>query len=893
MFNLRALFHKNQAEQEMDDEVRFHLEQQIEQNVANGMNPEEARYAALRTFGNVEQTKEDCRDSRGVRFINELMQDLRYGLRQLRRNPGFTFVVILTLALGIGANTAIFSLVNAVLLEPLPFHDPSRLVELFETEQAPGNFPLTGPDYLDWQAQNHAFAATSLYSWPRQENLTVNGGAEPIKVVVTQANFFSTLGVQPLLGRTFAKGEDAAGQNHVAVLSYGIWKQQFGGRRDVVGKNIELNEQSYTVIGVMPRWFTFSFGAESWTPIDMSPKKLGGRGSHQWRAIARLKPGVSAAQARADLTAIEENLGKLYPNNDAGVKAVVIPVHEALTQGSRSELWILLAAVALVLLIACANVAGLMLARSTNRTHEVALRSALGASRWRLIRQLLTESMLLALAGGAAGLVAAWWVVRYVQSAQSLPIPRVRPIAIDFRVLFFALVVSILVGILFGLAPALQVSGRHLVDGLKAASQNVLSSSGRRGAVRDGLVVAEIALSLALLVGAGLLLRTFAQMRDANIGVERRGLLTLGISLPAAQYPEATQRRTFLDNLLTRVRNTPGVTFAAVSSQIPLEGGNNGYIAVPGNKNPSFDKQLVEWNFVSWDYFRTYGTPFLRGHDFTREDIEQATQSGSRLWALYTAAHGDLKTIPPNLTLPAVINHTMARTFWPQENPIGKVFEGGAGREEVIGVVGDVKERGITKKTLPEAYFPFTAGLEFEGVNHLAIRTSLEPLSLLAAIRRDVNSLDSGVAVYDPRTMEQVIGDSMRQTALQTFLLGLFAALALFLAATGIYGVMAYLVTRRTREFGVRMALGAERGNILRMVIGSGIKLALIGVAIGIAGALALTRFLASLLYGVKPADPLTFIAVSFVLIAVALLACYVPARRAAKVDPMVALRNE
>lgn len=887
------IFNRRRVEGDMDEEFRSHLKIRAADLERQGLSQAEAERQARIEFGSYQKYKEECREALGTRLLQELVADVRYGLRQLRRNPGFTVVAVLTLALGIGANTAIFSVVNAVLLEPLPFHEPGRLVQLFETEQAPGNYPLTGPDYLAWQAHNHTLADTSLYSWPSQQNLTLSGGAEPVKVVRTQANFFSTLGVQPLLGRTFAQGEDTAGNTRVTLLSYGTWKQRFGARRDIVGKSIVLNGRSYTVVGVMPRWFAFDFGADVWTPINMSAKTMSDHGTHQWRTIARLKAGVSAAQARADLTTIEENLGKLYPNNDAGVKAVVIPFQQALTHGSRAELWILLAAVGLVLLIACANVAGLMLARAANRMHEMALRSALGASRWRIIRQLLTESVTLALAGGVAGLAAAWGIVQYIQNAPSLPIPRIRPITVDLNVLLFALGISILVGILFGFAPALQVSGRHVFEGLKAASQNVLSSSGRRSTVRDGLVVAEIALSLALLVGAGLLLRTFARMREANIGVERQGLLTIGLSLPAAQYLKAEQRQEFLDNLLARVRNTPGVTSAALSSQIPLEGGNNGYIEVPGNKNPVFGKQLVEWNYVSQDCFRTYGIPFLQGRDFTQEEMQHALQKDAKVMALYVAAHGNLKTIPADLTIPAIINRTMARTFWPHKNPIGKVFFGGAGRTEVVGVVGDVKEWGITEKTVPEAYFPFTVGLVTGGAVHLAVRTILAPLSLLGTIRHDIDSLDSGVAVYDPRTMEQVIGLSMRQTTLQTFLLGLFAALALFLAATGIYGVMAYLVTRRTREFGIRMALGAERRDVLSLVIGRGLKLALIGVAIGIAGALALTRFMASQLYGVKPTDPVTFIAVSLILVAVALLACYIPARRAAKVDPMVALRYE
>jgi putative ABC transport system permease protein len=824
--------------------------------------------------------------------MSTLIQDLKYGLRMLAKNPGFTAVAVLTLALGIGANTAIFSVVNSVLLEPLPFHEPSRLVELRETESAPGNYPLTGPDYLDWQAQNHTLAATSLYSWPSQKNLSLTGEAVPATVGETQANFFSTVGVQPLLGRTFAKGEDAAGRNRVAVLSYSVWQEQFGGQPDILGKNIELDGQSYAVVGVMPRWFTLGLGVQVWTPLDMSAKNLGPRGTHRWQAFARLKPGVTASQASSDLSAIEERLGKLYPDNDAGVKAVVTPFEEDLRSGSRGELLILLAAVALVLLIACANIAGLVLARATSRSHEMAVRAALGANRWRLARQLLTESVLLALAGGAAGLAAAYWIVQYVQSTPSLPIPRIRPITVDFRVLFFALAVGVLVGILFGLVPALQASDTRLSEELKSASQSVLGSSTGRKVLRDALVVGEIALSLALLVGAGLLLRTFARMRDADIGVTRQGLLTMGLSLPAARYPKAEQRRAFLDSLLAKVRHTPGVSFAALSSEIPLEGGSNGYITVPGHNNPAFAKQLVEWNNISQDYFQTCGTPFLRGRDFTPEDIRHAAETGAKLWAAFSA-HQDLKSLPPGLILPAIINRSMANTFWPHENPIGKVFETGPVGNEVIGVVGDVKEWGITKKAFPEAYFPLSATLEYETAAHLAVRTSVAPLSVLGAIRHDVATLDSSLAIDNPRTMQQVVDDHMRETSLQTLLLGIFAALAMFLAASGIYGVMAYLVARKTREIGIRMALGAQKGDVLKMVVGQGIKLTLIGVAIGIAGALALTRFLASLLYEVKPTDPLTFIAVSLILTAVALLACYIPARRAAKVDPMVALRYE
>ncbi len=888
----QRFFRRELAEKHLDAELRFHLEQRVADLVAAGMTPEEARRRARLEFGGIDQVKEECRDVGISHIIETFLQDIRYGLRQLRRNVGFSCVAILVLALGIGANTGMFSIVNAVLLEPLPFHDPSRLVELQVTESAPGKYPLTGPDYLDWQAQNHTLAATSLYSWPTQENLSLADEAAPAAVMRVQANFFSTVRVQPLLGRTFAEGEDAAGLDRVAVLSYSVWQQQFGAQRDIIGKDIELDGQSYAVVGVMPEWFTLRFNVQVWTPLDMSPKNLGPRGSHRWQAFGRLKPGITASQASADLTAIEERLAKLYPNDEAGVKAAVTPLQEDLRSGSQCELLILLAAVGFLLLIACANIAGLMLARATSRSHEMALRAALGANRWRLARQLLTESVLLALAGGVAALAGAYWIVRYVQSAPSLPLPRLHPIALDFRVLLFAFAVSIFVGILFGLAPALQAPGTHLVNDLKSTSQAVFGSSGGRQALRDVLVVGEIAVSLALLVGSGLLLRTFAAMRDANIGVERQGLLTMGLSLPAARYSNAEQRRAFLDSLLAKVRHTPGVSFAALSSEIPLEGGSNGYITVPGNNNPAFAKQLVEWNYISQDYFQTYGTAFLRGRDFTPEDMQNAAETGAKLWAAFTS-HEGLKSLPPGLIFPAIINRTMANTFWPHQNPIGKSFETGPVGNEVIGVVGDVKEGAITKEASSQAYFPLTAALDYLGASHLAVRTSVAPLSVLGAIRHDVASLDNSLAVYRPRTMQQIVSDHMRGTSLQTVLLGLFAALALVLAVTGIYGVMAYLVACRRREFGIRIALGARRIDVLELVVTQGLKLVVIGMAIGIAGSLALTRFLSSLLYGVKPTDALTFIAVSLILTGAALLASYIPARRAAKVDPMMALRYE
>jgi putative ABC transport system permease protein len=825
--------------------------------------------------------------------MTTLWQDCRYGLRQLRRNPGLTAVAILTLALGIGANTAIFSVVNAALLEPLPFRNPGRLVALWETEAAPGNYPLTGPDYLDWQAQNRTLASTSLYAWTMTENLSGVGLAQPVRVVPTQANFFSTIGANPFLGRAFAPSEDRAGRNDVAVLSYGFWKSHFGGQRGAVGKTIELNDAAVQVIGVMPRWFNFPEGAELWTPMDMSPENLGGRGGHNWRAIARMKPGVTPAQAAADLTDIETRLGRLYPDNDKGVKAVTVPLRQQLTYDVRSQLLILLGAVALVLLIACANLANLLLARAMGRQREIAVRSALGAGRWRLARQLLTESITLALAGAAIGLAGAWWLVLWARSDPSLPIPRTHPIAIDWRVLLFTLAISVFVGILFGLAPALRVRETRLLEELKVSAQAVLSPAGTSRLLRDGLVVAEIALSLALLVGAGLLLRTFANMRSANIGVRTTGLLTGSLWLPDARYADAPARLTFLDQLLLKIQRSPGVDAAALSWNIPLEGGTNGYITIPGNTNRALENQLVEWNFVTPDYFRTYGIPFFQGRDFTAIDARSAAIDADKLFALYKAAKFSEPKIPAGLSFPAIINRAMARTFWPKQNPIGKVFNGGGGPSKVIGVVGDVNETSITSQVRPEAYFPYPVGLTWGGIASLTVRTQMPPLSLLPTIRNDVRSLDSQLALSHPRTMREVISDHMQDISLQTVLLSVFAALAVFLASIGIYGVMAYLVAQRTREIGIRMAFGAERGDIFRMILADSGKLILFGIGIGLLAAFALTRLLSAELFGVSATNPITFAAVSMLLAIIALAACALPALRATRVDPMVALRYE
>jgi predicted permease len=825
--------------------------------------------------------------------METLWQDVRYGLRMLAKAPAFTALAVITLALGIGANSAIFSIVNAVLLEPLPFHNPGQLVQLWETESAPGHYPFAGPDYLDWQAQSRTLEGTSLYSWPKNVSVSGEGQPEQATLVQTQANFFSLLGVTPLVGRTFANGEDAAGHNHVAVLSYGFWQRQLGGRPNAVGANIELDGQSYSVIGVMPDWFRFPAATDLWAPEDMSLKALGQRGNHSYRAIGRLKPGVTIPQAQAELATIAGRLAKQYPGSNTDVSAVVVSLREQLVGKSRTQILVLLGAVALVLLIACANVANLLLVRATGRHREIALRGALGASRGRLVRQLLTESVLLALVGAALGAGLAWAAVTYFSASAAFPLPRPNPISVDGTVLLFTIAIALLVGLLFGLAPALETSQLHLSEELKASAQAVVSATGHRRLLRDALVVAEIAISLALLVGAGLLLRSFANLRDLNIGIRPQNLVSARVNPPEAKYTTMEARQAFYDQLLRRIENTPGVRDAAISSEIPLEGGSNGYIKIPGVENPAFDRILVEWNFITPDYFRTYGIPFIRGRNFNAQDLEDMAETARKIDAMQKSG---ANSMPPNAGLHgvAVINQTMARTFWPGKNALDKIFNMDGFPVRIVGVVGDVREWGIREPVIPQAYLPVPFAL-MEGAFPLAVtvRTSANNAGGIAAMRDALRSVDPSLAVFRPRTMDETIAESMAGTTYQTTLLAVFAVLALVLAAVGIYGVMSYGVSQRTHEIGVRMAIGASPGAVMKLILGEGLRLVLIGLAIGIAGAFALTRSLSSLLYGVGAGDPLTFAGVAVVLAAVALAACAVPARRAMRVDPMLALREE
>src|SRR5690348_205593 len=830
--------------------------------------------------------------------MNTLLQDVRYAIRMLAKSPGFTAIAVLTLALGIGANTAIFSVINSVLLEPLPFKNPWQLVSLRETESAPGNFPLDGQDYLDWQAQNKTFSSMSIVSYP--EGLNASGAGEPevVSVHETQANFFDTLGVSPLLGRGFAKGEDVAGKNRVVVLSYGFWKRHFAGDPSAPGKTIELNDEAYMIVGVMPAWFNYPVATDIWRPFDMNSQRMHDRGSHWASAIGRIKDGVAIAQARADLLAISAHINKEFRGpKDQDIHALVFPLKDYLIGDSQGQLLILFGAVALVLLVACANVANLLLARSTGRAREMAVRAAMGASKWRLARQLLTESVLLALVGAALGAVGAWWGVSLLNVAQTSPIPRINAVAVNWPVLLFTAGVSVLVGILFGLAPALHSSGLDLNEELKSSANAVVSATGSGRAVRNTLIVAEIAVSLALLVGAGLLMRSFARMRSADIGVDPHNVLTMSINLPGNRYKTVEQQKQFVEQLTSKIDQIPGVESASVSTVMTLEGGWNGYVQVPGVTNPKLLNQLVEDNYITPEYFKTFSIPLIKGRSLNEQDMQQSVETGQKVFAIYEAAKGSNKDvqIPAELKFPAVINQAMAKLFWPNQDPLGKTYKSGGLPIIIVGVVGDEKQGSIRHRSAPENYMPLTIQMidspGFSGI--VSLKTKMAPAGAVGEVRRAVLSLDNTIGVYHVRTMEEVIAENMQDTTLQAFLLGAFAVLALVLAAVGLYGVMSYLVTQRTHEIGIRMALGAQHADVLRMVIAQGGKLILLGVAIGIAGALGLTQLLTASLFGVTATDPATYIVVAALLAIVAFAACYIPARRASCVDPMVALRYE
>ncbi|HEX8144776.1 MAG TPA: ABC transporter permease [Pyrinomonadaceae bacterium] len=811
--------------------------------------------------------------------MRTVLQDVRYGFRMLAKRPGFTVVAVLALALGIGANTAIFSVVNAVLLRPLSFKEPERLVAVWETNaQAEGEARTRNEvalgNFLDWRAQNRVFEQLGALVYA---SANLSGVAEPERVqgAVVTTNLFQLLGAQPLMGRAFLPEEEQVTSPRAVIISHGLWQRRFGADPALLGKTLTLNGNQTTVVGIMPPGFQLQFPTsmqvDMWLPLRIDPKDAG-RKAHYLYVLGRLKQGVSMAQAQAGMNAIVGQLQEQYPETNADRGANLVSLHKQLVGNVEPYLYVLFGAVGFVLLIACANVANLLLARVNARHKEVAIRIALGAGRWRLVRQLLTESLMLAAIGGLLGLLVAYWGVDLLVALSPPDVPRLGEIGLHGPVFAWTLLVSLLTGLLFGIAPALQASKPDLNEALKESGGRSTGGTGH-SRLRNLLVVSEIALALVLLVGAGLLIRSFMRLQQVSPGFEPKNLLTLNISLPRQKYREEQQANLFFEQLFQRIGAVPGVEAVGGIDPLPLSDSNEttGILLESQPALAPADRPEVGSRTITPGYFQTLRIPVLKGRPFTGQDREDAPRT-------------------------VIINDALARRFWPNEEPIGKRlgFEDDEGKQEwreIVGVVGDVKHERLDAEAKPEVYLPYSQSPR--NFMTLVVRTSSEPAGMIGAIRDQVLALDRDQPVFGIRTMEQRLSKSVAQSRFVMMLLAVFSGLALVLAAVGVYGVMAYSVTQRTHEIGIRMALGAQTGDVLRMVVGQGMTLACVGVAIGLLAAFALRRVMSGLLYGVGATDPVTFIGVSLLLAGVAFVACLIPARRAARVDPMVALRYE
>jgi predicted permease len=872
-FSRRGQF-RSELKEEMDDHVRMKQKDLTDE----GMPSDEARNAVRREFGNTLLLRERSRDAWGFAWLETLLQDLRYSLRQLRRNPGFTVSAVLTLALGIGANTAIFTVVNAVLLEPLPYRSPRLLIYI--SEFWPHERPVRAvptPDFTNWQANNTVFEGLAAYGGYRRCSLTSSGEPELIEGINVSTHFFSVLGVGPFLGRTFLPKEAQPAGNRVVILGHAIWQQRFGSDTRVLGRSVMLDDQDYAVVGVLPA--SFRFPDNRYDPQLFFPDTdatAANWHSPQYFAlqpvIGRLGSGVTQTQARAQLMTLIRRTAAQEPiqfvRMRAGMEIRMVSLHERLSGSVRPLLLILLGAVGLVLLVACVNVACLELARATGRQREMAVRAALGAGRSRIVRQLVTEGVLLSSFGGMVALITGFGGVRLVRALRPPEIPHFETIGMDGRVFAFTIAIAVISGVICGLAPAVAPTKADLIEALKEGG-SIGAAASSRHPVQGSLVASEVALASVLLAAAVLMARTFAHVINTDPGCRLDHILTFRVALPRIKYSESTQQINFFVALLRRVRALPGVESAAFASGIPVEGSE--YVvgtAVEGKPMPPRGSRPdVPYDITSQRYFRTLGIPLIAGRTFNQFDTQNAPEV-------------------------AVVNQAFARQFFPGRNVLGKHVYTGSWRE-IVGVVGNVRQNGPTRPAEPEVYAPYLQGSAEGAGIVVVVRTVNRPLTLISEIRKSVEALDESVPVYDVATMRHRVSNSIAPERLNMLLLGLLSGLALVLVAVGIYGVISYSVAQRKHELGIRTALGAQRAEVLKLIVGWALKPTIIGIAIGIAGALALTRFLSSLLYGVKPTDPLTFIAVILILTAVALLACYIPARRAAKVDPMVALRYE
>ncbi len=871
----RNLFHRTQREQELTEELDAYLEMLIERKLKEGLDPEEARRAALLELGGKEQVKEQVRQSRLGYQLETWWQDLRYALRMLQKNPGFAMAAVVTLALGIGANTAIFSVCNTVLLKPPPYLEPGRIVMLWEHRR--GQMPQTvaPANFVDWREQTRSFSEVAAI---RSSSMILIGQGEParLKGAAVSANFLSLFGVHLTLGRNFLAEEDQPDRNHVVILSYQMWRERFGARPDIVGRPITLNDTSHTVVGVLPPDFQFAsnpsdFQARNqfdfWAPLALNLEKLQ-RGTHPLRVFARLKPGVELAQAQADLNVVGANLERLYPEDNREMGITAVPLGEQLTTTVRPVLAILLSAVGLLLLIACANVSNLLLSRAAAREKEMAVRMALGASRRRLAQQLLTESLLLAGLGGSGGFLLAWATISALSSRLPADLSRASGVTLDARILLFTGLISLFTGVLFGLAPLFQARKVNPNESLK---QNARGASGSQSRMRSSLVVVQMAVATILLIGAGLTAKSLWALLHVSPGFRTEQILTARVSLPRSGYPDNRRIAAFQQELLKSVQSAPGVQSAGFATYLPLSGTDNGWAFVIEGRPPLPVGVYngAKYRPASPGYFETIGIPLLRGRTFTFADTEDAP------WVV-------------------IINQVMARKYWGEQDPVGQRLRfGGKVWRTVIGVVGDVLHEGLDGAAKAEMYVPFTQAPNVESGPTIVVRTAIAPTAVAADLRSAVSAIDRAIPIDQIETMEQFVSVSVAQPRFRTAILVAFSILALLMASIGIYGVMNYLVIQRTHEFGIRMSLGATHGDVLRLVLGRAAVLIGLGLGLGLLGSVLLVRLIAKLLYGVTPLDPFTFITVSIVLSAVALSASYIPARRATRVDPMVALRYE
>jgi putative ABC transport system permease protein len=875
-------------EAEIVEELAQHLEDVYQRSRNAGATEAEATSAALKELATDDLLQKEMRRSQtpfkappvaggptNANIVADLLHDLRYAARLQRKNPGFTIVAIIALALGIGANTAIFSVVNTVLLRPLPYKDPERLVMVWEDATKHG-YPRDTPaaaNFVDWRDQSQVFEGMAAIA-DTSFNLTGSGDPERLEGRRVSANMFPLLGVDPQIGRVFTAAEDQPGAQRVVLLSYALWQRRFGGDPGIVGKALTLNGESHVVVGVMPARFQFpSSDDQVWVPVAFTQAEAGNRNRHYLQVLARLRPGVSLAQAQSEMSTVAARLQQQYPQSNTDLGAAVQPLHEHLVGDIKPALLILLGAVGLVLLIACANVANLLLARAAVRQKEIAVRVALGAKRRRLIRQFLTESILLSTLGGIVGLGIAYGGLVVLRAFIPETISQAREISIDFKVLAFTLLVSVLTGVIFGLAPAIQATRFNQIETLKEGGRDAATGgSGKR--LRSLLVMSEVAVSLVLLIGAGLLINSFMRLRNVDPGFRADNLLTMKIVLPEPKYAKFQPRAAFYTDLVQRVQSLAGVRSAAVTTNLPLyRQGNSISISIEGRPAPPPGQELiVVTRVISPGYFDTMGIPLLKGRQLTDQDTETS----------------------PNVI---VISETMARRFWPGEDPVGKRLAAGRVRTpddwiQVVGVVKDVRQFELTADPKPQMYLSYRqAG--FFAPRDLVVKTDVDPATMATTVRKAVWDIDKDQPVSNIRTMEEILAESIARQRFSMLLLAIFAGVALVLAGVGIYGVMSYSVAQRTHEIGIRMALGAQTGAVLKLAVGYGMKLVIVGIVVGLIAAFALTRVMATLLFGVTATDPATFTLISLLLIAVAALASYIPARRATKVNPIIALRYE